>query len=421
MKTMAELSTRIEAEESAGGIARASSRLVAHPQRTVAIFSDPLIAPTLTFISAQGNMMKRFNPCYVGPRLGVAEGLELPPERTVFISRHRTPLGRVREIPFRLFGRSPGFFRRVRELRPALIHAHFGPGAVGALPLARWLGIPLIANFHGGDATVDPEYLLRSKHYMHRRYWRRREELVRGACVMLACSKFIRSELIQKGFPESQIRVHYIGIDTEFFSPDALVARKPVVLYVGSLSARKGLLMLIQAMAEVQKRVPEVELVVIGDGPMREEAEKMAGRHLLKSHFFGYRPAPFVREWMNRAKVFSMPSNRSADGDHEGFGLVFAEAQSMELPVVSFATGGIPEAVKDGHTGILCPTRDVAALVRSITTLLQNETTWNAMSRAARKHVCREFDLRRCTSKLEGIYESILANGENGSGAWCGS
>jgi colanic acid/amylovoran biosynthesis glycosyltransferase len=301
----------------------------------------------------------------------------------------------------------------VKRFSPALVHAHFGPGAFEALPLARWLGVPLIANFHGGDATLDEKHFVQSEHYMHRRFWRRRKELIRDSSLLLTCSHFIRSELIQKGFPESRIRVHYIGIDTDFFSPDPSILRQPIVLSVGSLVPSKGLLLLIQAMAEVQKRVPAVELVVIGGGPIREEAEKMAGRVLRRCRFFGYKPASFVREWMNRARVFCMPSHRGPDGSLEGFGRVFAEAQAMELPVVSFATGGIPEAVKDGRTGMLCPEGDVAALARSIVTLLRDESVWNAMSREARLLVCREFDLTRCTNKLEDIYESVLAKSGN--------
>lgn len=391
-----------------------------HAQQTVAIFADPLLAPTLTFIPAQGKMMKRFNPCYVGPQLGAGEGLELPPHRTAVISSKRTSLSRLREVPFRLLGSSPGFYKRVKRFAPALVHAHFGPAALEALPLARWLGVPLIANFHGGDATLNEKHFVQSEHYMHRRFWRRREELAREASLLLTCSQFIRSELIQKGFPESRIRVHYIGIDTEFFSPNASASREPIVLFVGSLVPSKGLLLLIEAMVEVQKKVPAAELVVIGDGPAREEAEKAARHVLQRCRFFNYKPASFVREWMNRAKVFCMPSHRAADGSLEGFGRVFAEAQAMELPVVSFATGGIPEAVKDGRTGILCPEKDISALTRSIVTLLQNESAWNAMSHEARRRVCREFDLKRCTSKLEDIYESVLANSGNRGGAECG-
>lgn len=398
----------VELERAKGETVLASSDSEVRLRRTVAIFADPLVAPTLTFIPGQGKMMKRFNPCYVGPQLGAANGFELPSARTVVISSKGTPFDRLREIPFRLVGVSPGFFRKVKSFAPALLHAHFGPGALGALPLAKWLGVPLIANFHGGDATVNEEHFLQSEHYMNRRFGRRSKDLIRGASLLLTCSHFIRAELIRKGFPESRIQVHYVGIDTDFFSPDASISREPVVLYVGSLVPSKGPLLLIQAMAEVQKRLPGAGLVVIGDGPMRAEAETMAARVLRNYRFLGYQPAPFVREWMNRAKVFCMPSHRAFDGSLEGFGLAFAEAQSMELPVVGFAAGGVVEAVDDGVTGMLCPEKDVPALVRSLVLLLENENAWRAMSRAARLRVCQEFDLRQCTKKLEDIYEEVL-------------
>jgi colanic acid/amylovoran biosynthesis glycosyltransferase len=412
-KTYADTPIQKETEEPSGTFVDVPSGVRGVAQRTVAIFADPLLAPTLTFIPAQGKMMKRFNPCYVGPQLGAGEGLELPPDRTAVISTKRTSLSRLREIPFRLLGWSPEFFKSVKRFSPALVHAHFGPAALEALPLARWLGVPLIANFHGGDATLDEKHFVQSEHYMHRRFWRRRNELMRDASLLLTCSNFIRSELIQKGFPESRIRVHYIGIDTEFFSPSASISREPIVLFVGSLVPSKGLLLLIQTMAEVQKRMPVVELVVIGDGPLREDAEKMASRVLRRCRFFSYKPASSVREWLNRAKVFCMPSHRAPDGSLEGFGRVLAEAQAMELPVVSFATGGIPEAVQDGNTGILCAEGDAGALARNIVTLLENESVWTAMSRAARHRVCREFDLKRCTEKLEDIYESVLEKSGN--------
>jgi colanic acid/amylovoran biosynthesis glycosyltransferase len=408
-KIYADMPVQTETNEPSGTFVDVPAPVRGAAQRTVAIFADPLLAPTLTFIPAQGKMMKRFNPCYVGPQLGAGKGLELPPDRVAVISSKRNSLSRLREIPFRLMGWSPGFFRSVKKFSPALVHAHFGPAALEALPLARWLGVPLIANFHGGDATVDEKYFVQSKHYMHRQFWRRRKELMRDTSLVLACSNFIRSELIQKGFLESRIRVHYIGIDTDFFSPNASVSREPIALFVGSLVPSKGILLLIQAMAEVRKMVPAVELVVIGDGPLRDDAKKMASRGLRRCRFFGYKPASFVREWMNRAKVFCMPSYRAPDGSLEGFGRVFAEAQAMELPVVSFATGGIPEAVQDGNTGILCPEGDVGALARSIVTLLENESVWTAMSRAARLRVRREFDLKQCTMNLEDIYEDVLA------------
>ncbi len=405
---MADSAMQIETEVGSEAFTPAPPSSELLRKRTVAIFADPLLAPTLTFIPAQGQMMRRFSPCYVGPQLGAAEGRKLSPDRTVVLSSRRTLMHRLREIPFRLTGHSPTFFRRVKEFCPALIHAHFGPAAVEALDLSRWLGVPLIANFHGGDATLNEEHLIRSEHYMHRRFWRRRGELMRDARLLLACSEFIRSELIRKGFPESRIRVHYVGVDTQFFAPNRAIPREPVVLYAGSLVPSKGLPILIRAMEEVQKRVPDAELIVIGDGPLRLEAEALAKRLLRRPRFFGYKPATFVRDWMNRSKVFCMPSHRAPDGSSEGFGRVFVEAQAMELPVVGFASGGVPEAVRDGETGMLCREGDVAGLVHSLTMLLQDDTAWKRKSRAARMLACQQFDLRQCTDKLEDFYEGIL-------------
>ena len=81
----------------------------------------------------------------------------------------------------------------------------------------------------------------------------------------------------------------------------------------------------------------------------------------------------------------------------------------MELPVVSFASGGIPEAVEDGKTGILCEAGDVKALARNLSFVLEDETAWKRMSRAARAHVCERFDLRKRTEILENIYDEVLA------------
>ena len=391
-----------------------SAKLVAQggsgdrPRRRVAIFADPLLAPTLTFVPAQGEALDRFEACYAGPQLGRGDGLSLPSDRTVVISKNGNFLSRMREARFRMTGYSPRFFRRIKEFGPELIHAHFGPGATECMRLARWLGVPIIANFHGGDALMHAEHLMRSRHYMHRQFWKRREELSSETALFLACSRFVRAEMIRKGFPEKKIRVHYIGIDTRTFSADATVQREPLVLYVGSLVERKGIRYLIEAMERVQCHVPDAEIIVIGDGPLRAEAERLSAARLRRYRFLGYRPPEIVRAWMNRARVFCVPSLMAADGNSEGFGLVFAEAQAMQLPVASFASGGIPEAVADGMSGLLCRPGDTEQLSRNLATLLTNDELWKRMSRTARAHVRENFDLKTCTGKLEEIYDEVL-------------
>ncbi len=109
---------------------------------------------------------------------------------------------------------------------------------------------------------------------------------------------------------------------------------------------------------------------------------------------------------MKKAKLFCVPSVTAANGDSEGFGLVFAEAQACGLPVVSFATGGVPEAVAHGITG-LCARAELASTREYIHEVLSSQTLWNEFSHAARRRVERKFDLRRQTESLEKIYSEV--------------
>ena len=80
----------------------------------------------------------------------------------------------------------------------------------------------------------------------------------------------------------------------------------------------------------------------------------------------------------------------------------------MGLPVASFASGGIPEAVEHGVTGLLAPERDVNVLANNILMLLTNASLWHRYSQAGRERVERLFDLRKQTAKLESIYQELL-------------
>jgi glycosyltransferase involved in cell wall biosynthesis len=196
--------------------------------------------------------------------------------------------------------------------------------------------------------------------------------------------------------------VHYIGVDTDALAPDA-TAREPIVVFVGRLIPNKGAELLIAAMRDVRRRVPAARLVIVGDGPLRGELPAAPWCELT-----GALPHTEAIRWMRRATVFCVPSVAQADGSSEGFGLVFAEAQAVGTPVVSFATGGIPEVVADGETGLLAPPRDVAALADRIATMLGATERWHAWSAAARRRVCERFDLRTQNRALETIYDDVV-------------
>lgn len=369
----------------------------------VVIFCDHLLYPSETFIRAQAQALSRFTPVYAGSRR--VRGLDLPSESTYTVSRGDAN-GKVREVMFKLFGIAPGLVERLRAVDPVLIHSHFGPDGLRALPLARKLSLPLIVTFHGSDATATDVRHVKAP-FGHRRYLVQRGVLRHGATLFIAVSEFIRRKLLEQHFPPDKIVVHYIGVDTKLFSP-VQGEQESTVLFVGRLADRKGAEFLIRAMAEVQKENPATELILIGDGVLRGDLEKLASKNLKRYRFLGVQPPNVVREWLDRASVFCAPSIRVRSGEEEAFGMVFAEAQAMEKPVVSFATGGVPEAVLHGETGFLAPDRDWQTLAQYLSLLLKNADLRRKFGVAGRQRVLRLFDLNAQTSALEKIYDGVL-------------
>ncbi len=340
-------------------------------QPTVVVFCDHLLYPSETFIRAQGQALRRFTAVYAGSRR--VRGLDLPHESTYTISRGDA-IGRASEVLFKLFGTAPNLVRKLRALDPVLMHAHFGPDGLRALPLAQRLGLPLIVTFHGSDATAtDIRYC--KAHYGHRRYLGKKDVLQRRANLFIAVSEF---------------------------------GDEPIVLFVGRLVERKGANYLIRAMAEVQKERPEAELVVIGDGPLRVALERQAKDSLRKYKFLGVQTPEAVREWMGRAAVFSLPSIKIRSGEEEAFGMVVAEAQAMQKPVVAFASGGIVEAVQHGETGLLAPERDWQTLAENLSLLLKDSGLRQKFGVLGRQRVLRLFDLNTQTNALEKHYERLI-------------
>jgi colanic acid/amylovoran biosynthesis glycosyltransferase len=387
-----------------------------HPFRIVPVkpnllvYRDALLPGSETFILAQGESLTEFCAIYTGFRR--VPGLSVPNDRCLLLAGGACP--RLRIARLKLLGPRKSDIDRLRAVDPTLMHAHFGVDASNALLITRKLKIPLIVTFHGWDATVRDE-IYRRQSISLKLYVNRRDHLARSACRVLCVSEFIRRKLLDKGFPPHKTLVHYTGIDLTKFRPDEFRKRDSVTLFVGRLVEKKGCEYLIRAMEIVQSRIPSVQLVVIGDGVLRKELEQQAHSTLRSCRFLGACSTEVIREWMSKASVFCTPSVVAKSGDAEGFGMVFAEAQAMGLPVASFATGGIPEAVEHGITGLLAPERDTNALADNIVTLLTDTALWQRFSAAGQERVHKHFDLVKQTAKLEQIYGQVLL--ENHIGA----
>jgi colanic acid/amylovoran biosynthesis glycosyltransferase len=371
-------------------------------QPVVAIFREMLLNYNEPFILSHSEALTRYQPYYVG--MHRVTGLELPSERTIVLNGG-TRLGNVCEAAFKLVGMPvPSFAVRVQRTGVSVIHAYTGVSGAQALPLARQLGVPLVVTCTGYEATATREELAQYR-YRGRVYLRRLEALKRNVRLFLAVSEFIRRRLLDQGFPEAKVVVHYVGVDTTFFRADPQVRREPLVLFIGRLIKTKGVAHLIRAMARVSSRVPEAELVVIGKGGLRADLERLASDERVKVHFLGSQTRAEVHAWMNRASVLSTPSVPSTDGTVEALPAVCAEAQAMGLPVCGFASGGIAEGVAHGETGFLAREYDEETLAEYIVRILTDKSLWLRFSVAAAEHARTHFDLARQVGRLEDYYD----------------
>ncbi|CCN69932.1 glycosyltransferase [Vibrio nigripulchritudo] len=369
----------------------------------VIIFSNHLLAYSETFIRSQGEALKHFKAQYVGSDK-VAQGLSLPSERTHIVQSG--VLGAVTDKLFKLGLVLPNLLRRMRKLEPELIHAHFGPNGLTALSLAEKLGAPLVVTFHGFDVIESPSI---EKHgRLHIRYMGHRAKLADNATQFIAVSNWVKGRMVKLGFPENKIIRHYIGIDTQFFTPDESVHREKIILCVGRMTAYKGHRFLIEAMSKVQKLAPDYKLVLIGDGEEKPRLEELAQTKGIQVEFTGRQTPEQVKRWMQRASVYVQPSIRLPNGQEEALALTIVEAQAVGTPAVVFNTGGMPEAIVDGETGTVVSEENVDELADAIVNLSYDHERWNRYSKNAIDFVRQTHNLDKQCAALESIYQNVL-------------
>src|SRR6516162_2345997 len=120
-------------------------------KQSVVIYCDHLLYPSETFIQAQASALREYEPVFAGSRR--VAGLQLPRER-VYTVNHGSLSGKIRELRFKILGSAPAMVKQLGALGPVLLHAHYGPNGLRALPLASRLRVPLIVTFHGSDITI---------------------------------------------------------------------------------------------------------------------------------------------------------------------------------------------------------------------------------------------------------------------------
>lgn len=372
---------------------------------TALIFRERLLAPSETFIVEQAKALRRYRPVLTGLRR-----TEHPLNHSlleILLSNGSGPMDKLAANIYRKYPVGSDFFRHLRAVKPSIIHAHFATDAIQALPIARKLKLPLIVSLHGFDVTSTDD--AHRKSFSGRHYLLNRESLFRGASIFICVSQSIREAALRAGFPSDKLRVHYTGIDCQRFRPANGTRDRNLVLFVGRLVEKKGCEYLLRAMALVQQKHPEALLEIIGDGPLRGKLEALAAGLSLRVLFRGVQPPAEVLRSMSRSRILCNPSVTAATGDMEGFGMVFAEAQAVGTPVVSFAHAAIPEAVDHGKTGLLSPEGEIGPLANSLLRLLRNDAFWSETSRNATLWVQDRFDIAKQTQILEDMYDECVS------------
>lgn len=380
-------------------------------QRIILVYSNQPLPLSETFVYNQTIRLSRYKAYFLGTKRPKGPSIPLPEDRVYLLINTNRATGWMREFSFKVLGYVPGDVRSwVKEIKPVLIHAHFGPYGAIALPLAEHLKLPLVVSFHGTDATMRDSYVLRSSYMAHRFYLLRRRRLVRVTTRIVVPSEFLWEIVVTRhGFPEEKVVMIRHGIDLDKFRPGAGEPEWGHILYVGRLVERKGLPYLLEAVGRLKQRFPGIRLTVIGDGPMRARYEAMAASILGDQvTFLGAQPQEVVREYLERVYVFCMPSITMPSGEAETLGVVFLEAMAMKLPPVSFHSGGIPEVIRHGETGFLAEERDVDGLAHYLALLLENPDLRNRMGETGRKWVAQEFNLRVQNAKLEALYDEVV-------------
>lgn len=289
---------------------------------------------------------------------------------------------------------------RGRSLRPAVVFAGSGLTAPLAWLAARGCGACSMVYLHGLDIDTD--------HLLYRLFWR---PFIRHCDRVLVNSSFTRQRALAVGVADQRMATLHPGTGlppaadadraAQMFRDRYRLGEAPVMLYVGRITKRKGLLPFVRdVLPMVLERVPQARLVVVGDEPakalLRDQGERARVEQALADNGCAS-SVLWVGEvsddrWLSAAyysaKLSVFPVQCRAN-DNEGFGMVAIEAAAHGVFTVAYRAGGVPDAVADGRSGKLVPAGDSAAFAAAVVAAIAAPTSDTA--RAERRAFAAQF------------------------------
>jgi len=199
---------------------------------------------------------------------------------------------------------------------------------------------------------------------------------------------------------------HYL----DYFVEHHNLIGKKVILSVGNLVKRKGYDKMIEALPSVIKKVPNVQYVIVGNGPFRKELESLIKQHDVGNYvkIFDKVTDDELAYYYKCCHVFSMPSrslkNKYGETiDVEGFGMVYLEANLFGKSVIGGNSGGVPEAIKHNVSGLVIDPNNVNELARSLIILLTNDKFAAKMGAAGKEYARKNFRWEQEVKKINEI------------------
>lgn len=360
-------------------------------------------------------LQRRFDVCIVAPRVRSArsddliEGVRI--QRFAYFPRRWESLAdgailpnlkarpwTALQVPFVLAAYLWAALRMARRWRPDVIHAHWLiPGGLVALPISRLLSIPYVVTVHGADA-----FAMRGAGLQ----WLKALIMRRAAVVSLTSAALAEAVPAVRSVPQPIIPM---GVDVEGFAK-GMGARHPVygrLLFVGRLAEKKGVDVLLRALAQV----PEATLVVGGDGPDDQRLEALSVQLGVSDRveFAGRVSRERIREELRRAYAVVVPSRVAADGDQDTTPLVMSEGMSAGVPVIASRLGGLAEQIEPGVTGLLAEPGSPESLAEVLRQALSDPEALEVSAKRAQERIRGSaLDLASTTTRYIDILDGVI-------------
>ena len=284
-----------------------------------------------------------------------------------------------------------------------LLHVHYAiPHSVAAM-LARGMmakrrkrPLPVVTTLHGTDITlvgIDRSYFAITKYS------------IEESDSVTSISNDLRQQTVNVfGIHDKPIHVIHNFVNLSLYCPGERTGKRPLrMVHLSNFRPVKRVLDCVRILAEVRREV-DAELWMVGDGPDRGGAERLAHDLGLISHvrFLGKRSD--VPALLREADILLMPS------EMESFGLAALEGMASGVIPIGTRVGGVPELIEDGVNGFLCPVGDVDAMGQRAVHVLQNSEVRAKMALAARQAAEQKFSTELIIPQYEAVYQAVLAN-----------